>query len=77
MANVLFFHRDSINNCEKLFIYFDENVAPSVEEVSSLEEDGQWVERYTLSSGEERLVSETVQELTERLRDSRDGKKIS
>ena len=41
MANVLFFHRDSINNCEKLLIYFDEKVAPSVEEVSSVEEDGQ------------------------------------
>lgn len=77
MANVLFFHRDNSNNCEKLILYFDDYVAPSVEEVGSLEEDGQMVERYTLSSGEERLVSETFQELTERLKGSRDGKNIS
>ena len=77
MSKVLFFHRDAINNCEKLFIYYDENVAPSVEEISSLEDDGQWVERYILSSDEDRSVSEIIQELTDRLKGNRDGKSIS
>jgi len=77
MAKVLFYHRDSENNCEKLHIYYDENVAPSVEEVKEMQNDGQWVDRFTLSSGEDRLVTKTIQELGDRLRGSRDGENIS
>lgn len=77
MAKVLFFHRDSENNCEKLHIYYDEKVAPSVEEVMEMQDDGQWVDRFTLSAGEDRLVTETLQEMADRLRGSRDGENIS
>lgn len=42
-----------------------------------MEEDGQMVDRYTLSAGEDRLVSETLEEMADRLRGSRDGESIS
>jgi len=77
MTRVLFYHRDSENNCENVYLYYDENVAPSVEEVKEMQDDGQWVDRYTLSAGEDRLVSETLEEMADRLRGSRDGESIS
>jgi len=77
MAKVLFFHRDSENNCEKLYVYYDENVAPSIDEVKEMQNDGQWVDRFTLSAEEDKLISETLQEMADRLRGSRDGKNIS
>ena len=77
MAKVLFFHRDSENNCEKLYVYYDENVAPSVDKVKEMQDDGQWVDRFTLSAEEDKLISETLQEMADRLRGSRDGKNIS
>ena len=77
MARVLFYHRDSENNCDKVHVYYDENVAPSIEEVKEMQDDGQWVDRFTLSAGEDRLVSETLEEMADRLRGSRDGESIS
>ena len=77
MAKVLFIHRDLENNCEKYNVFFDENVAPSIEEVKEMQDDGQWVERFTLSAGEDRLVAETLEEMADRLRGSRDGESIS
>jgi len=77
MAKVLFFHRDSENNCEKLYVYYDENVAPSIDKVKEMQDDGQWVDRFTLSAEEDKLISETLQEMADRLRGSRDGKNIS
>ena len=35
------------------------------------------VDRYTLSAGEDRFVSETLQETADRLRGTRDGENIS
>ncbi len=77
MSKVVFYHRDLENNCEKFYVYYNENDAPSIEEVKEMEEDGQMVDRYTLSAGEDRFVSETLQETAERLRGSRDGENIS
>ena len=77
MAKVLFIHKDSENNCEKYNLFVDENVAPSVEEVKEMQDDGQLVERFTLSSGEDRFVTETLEEMADRLRGSRDGENIS
>ena len=42
-----------------------------------MQDDGQLVERYTLSAGEDRMVSETLEEMADRLCGSRDGESIS
>ena len=78
MAKVFFWHSDPEDNQDKLIIYNNESDAPSVEEVTAMQEnEGQFVDRYTLSEDENIWLIGELNKISQKLRDDRNDVHIS
>lgn len=78
MPKVYYWHSDSEDNQEKLIIYNNESDAPSVKEVTELEDyENQYVDRYTLSEEEYEWLIGELAIINAKLKDNRNGVHIS